>query len=496
MGKIDYIVEEANKLIAPPIPDGAIYIRKKNTDCFLSIENSASSEGYLTKYVTKSENPQSWILVTTNNGQEIVKSDDTSFKLVVSEDGNRVMLNNSTLSSHALLVSDTSDSYKIGPNTSNARTTASRLGVYGDDLYLRTIGHDTFETVTYVNAPLTSTVSSSTPAELKDKYFRIKQNGKYLTKNSNSNIVSLSDTKADDSSQIWKVSTFENHPVIISRSDETLALSINPLRNDCNISDYESFKLHTALTFESAGESDKYYIKASNFANKYLKYVTSIDLDVPAPASEVTGNYVMWEDFDTDVCTWEFEEHINYLTYPCKYMRIVQRHDGTYSHAGNQLGSVIDYPIDEGCEDGSRSMMYCPCDEMEVLRVRGVDYATDENGNYIFDENGNHLPGLDEPGKANVIWLKSTSKVVMPFGEDSIVLMVIHPNDDDLKNIKVGQKFLRGQEMFREGSDAGSGTVSNHFHFSVSTGNIKESNSGLGEYQSTYLSPENNTTSS
>lgn len=187
---------------------------------------------------------------------------------------------------------------------------------------------------------------------------------------------------------------------------------------------------------------------------------------------------LVWRNLDIsdlENFSWEIKEHINYLTYPCATMNIAQRHDGTYSHAGNQAGDVKDYPIDEGCDapHPDRSWMYCPCDEMVVLRVRGVD------------------TGNDEPGKANVIWLKSKDKVVTPHGEDNIVLMVIHPNDDDLSKIYVGDVFSRGQAMFREGTDAGGGkTVAAHFHMAVSTGNIIESNSGLGEYQSTYYSPE------
>lgn len=111
----------------------------------------------------------------------------------------------------------------------------------------------------------------------------------------------------------------------------------------------------------------------------------------------------------------------NYATYPCKTMRITQGYNNTSSHTGNLTGNVKDYPIDEGCVDSGRDWMYCPCDEMEVVRIYGVGKTSD-----------------------NTVWLKSTTKVDMPIGKDYLVMMVIHPEDDDLSKLKVGQKFKRG----------------------------------------------------
>lgn len=108
---------------------------------------------------------------------------------------------------------------------------------------------------------------------------------------------------------------------------------------------------------------------------------------------------------------------------------------------------------------------------MKVMRVRGVDV------------------GNDDPGKANSIWLQSTTPVVTPYGTTIVTMMVIHPNDDDLSKITVGDTFKRGDSMFREGTDAGAGQVATHFHISVGVGEIKESTHGLGEHQRKYLSP-------
>ena len=63
----------------------------------------------------------------------------------------------------------------------------------------------------------------------------------------------------------------------------------------------------------------------------------------------------------------------NYLTYPCKYMRITQNCTGKTSHLAHSQASPADYPFDEGCEGSGKSYMYCPCDSMRVARVYGVE---------------------------------------------------------------------------------------------------------------------------
>lgn len=135
----------------------------------------------------------------------------------------------------------------------------------------------------------------------------------------------------------------------------------------------------------------------------------------------------------------------NYLTYPTSVMNITQNYSNSYSHAPHSQGYPADYPIDDACADGGRSWFYCPCDEMRVAHIYGV-------------------------GKSgtNTIWIESTSKVVMPCGEDFVTIQVIHPNDDTLAGIKKGQTFKRGEKMFLEGNDGKASGY--HFHIAVGTG--------------------------
>ena len=129
-------------------------------------------------------------------------------------------------------------------------------------------------------------------------------------------------------------------------------------------------------------------------------------------------------------------------------MRITQSYTGTTSHLPHTKGNYTDYPIDEGCEDSGKSYLYCPCDEMVIKRIYGVG-----------------------TGGTNTIWLESTDKVLFADGtRDYFTMLVIHPDDSELKNLKVGQRFKRKEKICLEGKDGASG---NHFHISGGKGKMK-----------------------
>ncbi len=138
----------------------------------------------------------------------------------------------------------------------------------------------------------------------------------------------------------------------------------------------------------------------------------------------------------------------NYLIYPCKVMRITQSYDGSVSHKPHTLGTPKDYPIDEACRDSGREGLYCPCDEMKLI----IKYG---QGN----------------GGTNTLFLQSTKKVLFADGTSNYFSMqVTHPNDSDMKKLKNGQLFKRGELICNEGSDGG---VGNHLHISGGKGKIK-----------------------
>lgn len=138
----------------------------------------------------------------------------------------------------------------------------------------------------------------------------------------------------------------------------------------------------------------------------------------------------------------------NYITYPCKVMRITQNYNGKTSHYPHVNGYPKDYPIDEGCSDSGREGFYCPCDEVKVVRKYGV---------------GN--------GGVNTLWIESTSVAYAANGKAGIFsALITHPNDSDLQRIKVGQKFKRGELICMEGKD---GATANHLHISAGLGSVR-----------------------
>lgn len=143
-------------------------------------------------------------------------------------------------------------------------------------------------------------------------------------------------------------------------------------------------------------------------------------------------------------------EKMNYAIYPCKVMRITQNYTGKTSHKPHTTGAPKDYPIDEGCKDAGREYFYCPCDEMVIRRIYGVGTKG-----------------------TNTLWLESSDKVDFADGtRDYLTVMVIHPEDGDMKKLSVGDSFRRKERIVREGKD---GATGNHLHISAGKGKVEGS---------------------
>lgn len=138
---------------------------------------------------------------------------------------------------------------------------------------------------------------------------------------------------------------------------------------------------------------------------------------------------------------------MNYATYPLKNMRITQNYNGTTSHKPHTQGNYKDYPIDDGGKDTSREGVYCPCDEIKIIRLYG-----------------------ERNKGTNTIFFESTSECVFPDGtEDYLCGLITHANDADLAKLKVGQKITRGKLICNEGTDGGVGM---HTHLSFGKGKL------------------------
>lgn len=126
-------------------------------------------------------------------------------------------------------------------------------------------------------------------------------------------------------------------------------------------------------------------------------------------------------------------------------MRITQSYTGTVSHLPHTTGNPKDYPIDEGCADGGRDYFYCPCDKMKIKRIYGVG-----------------------SGGTNTLWLESTKKVLFADGtKNYCTILITHPDDAELKKLKVGQLFKRKERICCEGKD---GAAACHLHISAGKG--------------------------
>lgn len=137
----------------------------------------------------------------------------------------------------------------------------------------------------------------------------------------------------------------------------------------------------------------------------------------------------------------------NYAIYPFKNLRITQTYSGATSHKPHTTGSPKDYPVDEGGLNTGKESCFCPCDEIVVIRVYGV---------------GNR-------GVNTIFWESTTPCSLADGTTDYLCGMFTHTVDSDLKGIKAGTKFKRGQIVCKEGTDGGVGM---HLHMSFGKGKL------------------------
>lgn len=136
----------------------------------------------------------------------------------------------------------------------------------------------------------------------------------------------------------------------------------------------------------------------------------------------------------------------NYMIYPMKNMRITCRYDeGSHKNHNINTTNYKDYPIDDAGIDTGKDPIYCPCDEMKVVAIRGINNSS----------------------VTNTVWLISTSKVITPTFVDDVFMTLTHSDDSDLEKLYVGKIFKRGEIICHEGKN---GTTANHIHIVVGRG--------------------------
>ena len=138
-----------------------------------------------------------------------------------------------------------------------------------------------------------------------------------------------------------------------------------------------------------------------------------------------------------------------YFTYPFKKMSISQNYkQGNHKPHWYNSKKNNDYPIDECCGDSGRSPVYAPVD-MKVVKIYG----------------------LNTTKTTNSIVLQTTSKVRTPIGDKIVIMTLTHPEESDIKKLKVGQIIKKGSIICYEGRDGYA--TGNHIHMTVGTGSFK-----------------------
>lgn len=136
-----------------------------------------------------------------------------------------------------------------------------------------------------------------------------------------------------------------------------------------------------------------------------------------------------------------------YAIYPFRYMNITQRHDeGNHGPHSINATNYSDKPWDEACQDGGRSY-FEPQNDFIVEEVLGLNGIT-----------------------TNSVRLKSVNKLFIPYKDESDYLYVTltHMNEDNLKEVKVGQTLRKGSRILLEGTDGNA--TGNHFHVTANLG--------------------------
>lgn len=138
-----------------------------------------------------------------------------------------------------------------------------------------------------------------------------------------------------------------------------------------------------------------------------------------------------------------------YFTYPFKKMSISQNYkQGNHKPHWYNSKKNNDYPIDECCGDAGRSPVYAPVD-MKVIKIYG----------------------LNTTKVTNSIVLQTTAKVRTPIGDKIVIMTLTHPEESDIKKLKVGQIIKKGTIICYEGRDGYA--TGNHIHMTVGTGSFK-----------------------
>lgn len=166
--------------------------------------------------------------------------------------------------------------------------------------------------------------------------------------------------------------------------------------------------------------------------------------DVPKEWNQSCQNTSMPSDGVPDIPVDSADSSPQRAIFPMSQMRVTQGVGGSTSHTDNNY-----YAIDLGGADGEVDDVFAPFDaEVVWIDIKPGDTVT------------------------NSVFIQSREKV--QFADGTLDYMVIRlAHDDDISDLKVGQKLEQGEVFYQEGT---AGTKSNHVHLIVSKGAFDKPN--------------------
>lgn len=135
-----------------------------------------------------------------------------------------------------------------------------------------------------------------------------------------------------------------------------------------------------------------------------------------------------------------------YSIYPFKNINISQNYNqGNHLPHWLNSGNYSDKPWDEAGVNQDREY-FIPQNDFVVEEILGI------NSNIT-----------------NTVRLKSVNKIYLPYGvEDYLYLTLTHMNENNLKEVKVGDVLKKGSKVLLEGTDGNA--TGNHFHVTANLG--------------------------
>ena len=139
---------------------------------------------------------------------------------------------------------------------------------------------------------------------------------------------------------------------------------------------------------------------------------------------------------------------MEYAIYPFEYINVSQRHDeGNHLPHWKPFKDYSDKPWDEALKDTGRDY-FVPGNDFRIVEILGIDPSTTTNS----------------------VRLESVNKLKIPYQEEPVILEITltHMNEDNLRQVKVGQIIHKGEKILREGTDGQA--TGNHFHCTANIG--------------------------